>query len=74
MLQLEDIEKEKEILKDKVENVEKHNFELKEDLKEAQKLRTLSEELDQMQKLSKIFECEICSLAFETGGDRNREC
>ena len=63
---LENIEKEKEMLKDKVENVEKEKSEMKEDLKGFQKVTTMQEELYHLEKLGKSFECNICGLAFET--------
>ena len=63
---LENIEKENEMLKYKVEDVEKEKSEMKEDLKGFQKVTTLQEELYHLEKLGKSFECNICGLAFET--------
>ena len=42
-----------------LEDVEKQNKDTKEDTKVAQKIKTVSEELDQMQNLTKIFECKV---------------
>ena len=51
---LENIEKEKEMLKDKIENVEKENSGKKEEFKGFKKVATLHEELYHLPKLRKM--------------------
>ena len=63
---MENIEQEKEMLKEKLQNVETENSDLKDDAKRAQKDIPLSEEVSLVQQIMKVFDCDICAKKYQS--------